>query len=332
MKPPFAPRTPEFCETDAITALRDRFSVSPRQKNTMFTCDAELVEMGGAVYGLSMDAFSPEEDALPDTDPEVLGRNLAVAVIADVLAAGCIPEFYLHAVVAPTENTGFCENLARGVRAVLEAGNCFLLGGDFGLATTWRYTGFAMGKAADTGPLTRILPPEPQSLWVTGRIGDANRHALAGTMPQFEPRFIEAAAMRPVATACMDTSGGLADSLLMLARCNPGHVFSVNGHSVPYDTESVAAVRAIGISETALAFGGAGEYELLFTGPEAAKCPFATRIGSAFPADKNPSGVFSPGVFWNGHQLPDRLPDPRAAINRKAYIRQILEVVAACTT
>ncbi|MDL2322097.1 hypothetical protein LJC47_07140, partial [Desulfosarcina sp. OttesenSCG-928-B08] len=72
--------------------------------------------------------------------------------------------------------------------------------------------------------------------------------------------------------------------------------------------------------------------ELLFTGPEAAKCPFATRIGSAFPADKNPSGVFSPGVFWNGHQLPDRLPDPRAATNRKAYIRQILEVVAACTT
>lgn len=315
-------------ETDAIVAMRNLFAVSPRQKNAVFTCDAELVTLGSTVYGLSMDEFSPEEDALPSYDPEALGKNLAVAVIADVLAAGCIPELYMHAIVAPKENTVFCENFALGVRTVLVEGNCFLLGGDFGSATAWRYTGFAMGRAAETGPLTRVLPQKAQSLWVTGTIGDGNRHALAGTMPSFEPRFAEAAAMRRIATACMDTSGGLADSLLTLARCNPGHVFDINGNSIPYEAESLAAVNTDGMPKAALALGGAGEYELLFAAPKGADCPFATRIGSVFPAT-GPERGETPGVFWNGLKLPERLPDPRAS-DRKEYIRRILEVAAAC--
>lgn len=316
-------------EIQAISAMRALFAVSPRQKNAVFTCDAELVELGASLYGLSMDEFSPEEDALPATPPEALGKNLAVAVIADVLAAGCVPEFYLHALVAPAHDAAFCEKLAQGVRSVLEEGGCFLLGGDFGQAQTWRYTGFCLGKAAPSGPLTRILPQKKQTLWVTGSIGDGNRHALAGTMPAFEPRFAEAAKIRNAASACIDTSGGLADSLRMLAHCNPEHVFAVDGNAVPYEAESAAMLKAGDMPQAALALGGAGEYELLFAAPPEAECPFATRIGTAFPASGARNGE-KPGVCWSGRMLPENPPDPRS-LGRDEYIRRILEAAAQCT-
>ena len=315
-------------ELDAIRRMCCHAPRSPRQKNTLFTCDAELVELETGLYGLSLDDFSPEEDRLPSTDPEALGENLAVAVIADVLAAGCIPEFYMHAVIAPVNDNAFCEHLARGVQSVLAGNNCFLLGGDYGRARSpgeWRYTGFAMGKAGKRGALTRVLPPEPQTLWMTGTAGDGNAHALQGTMPCFEPRFAEARIVRDKATACMDTSGGLVESLLTLALCNPGHRLDILADAVPFDPAALRAASGAGIPHAAFAFAGAGEYELLFTLPEGETVSCATRIGTAAPAEHT-----TPGAYWNGNKLPDRLPDARSFADLQAYIRHVLEVARTC--
>lgn len=314
-------------ETETITALRGLFAASARQQNALFTCDAELLKLDGGLYGLSLDEFSPEEDAWPSSDPEALGRNLAVAVLADLLAAGCRTEFYLQALVAPQNAEDFCRELCLGVRDVLEKARCFLLGGDLGQAANWRYTGFAMGRAGERGPLTRLLPQKELALWVTGGIGDGNSHALAATMPAFETRFDEASAIHRVAEACIDTSGGLADSLLMLSRCNPEHAFFVDDKAVPYDGPAAAGVKTLGMPERVLAFGGAGEYELLFAAPEGAAAGFATRIGTVLPA-RDAGRDAGPGLFWNGRKLAE-LPDPRA-MDREEYLRRILEAAKLC--
>lgn len=314
-------------EIDAIR-MRQLFPASPKQKNALFACDAELVELESGIYGLSMDEFSPEEDLLPSNDPEALGGNLAVAVIADVLAAGCLPEFYMHAVAVPSDDSGFCEALARGVRNVLVEGNCFFIGGDYGRTEApnlWRYTGFTMGRAGKRGPLRRILPEGPQALWVTGTVGDGNIHAFGGTMPRFEPRFVEARVIRAMATTCIDTSGGLAESLLTLHMCNPHHRLDIDGASVPLDPAARDTAQALGFPEGALAFGGAGEYELLFAVPEHENVPGATRIGTA-SADSTRSGV-----YWNGVRL-SGLPDARSFPDRREYVAKLLEATKPCLT
>ncbi len=315
-------------EIDAIRALRGLFPVSPRQKNTPFSCDAELVELGPDLYGLSMDEFSAEEDFFPATDPEALGRNLAVAVLADILAAGCRPEFYLHAVVEPSGADGFSLSLAHGVSAVLGECGCFLLGGDMGKsAGAWRYTGLALGRLAEPrlGPLTRLLPEQPQALWITGTVGDGNLCALSGVMPAFEPRIAEARAFRNKANACMDTSGGLAESLLWLHRLNPRHRFELVPAAVPYAQSAAQAAQAAGLPVEGFAFGGAGEYELLFTMDEGEDVDCATRIGTVRPAPEEASGV-----FWGKRRLPPELPDARSFPSMQEYTATLLQVVRTC--
>ena len=317
-------------EMDIIRLMCKEFPRSPRQKNALFACDAELLELPGGIYGLSMDEFSPEEDLLPCSDPEALGANLATAVLSDVLAAGCVPEFYMHAVSGPPAAPEFCLALTRGVQSVLAQGRCFLLGGDYGQSVGpggWRYTGFAMGIAGERGPLTRVIPdtsPDtPQALWITGTVGDGNAHALRGSMPRFEPRFAEAREIRGRATACTDTSGGLGESLLTLAMCNPRHRLEVDGASVPFAPEARAAAAAGNFPESAFALGGAGEYELLFTAPEGAPVNCATRIGTVT------AEVGEPGVLWNGSRLSE-LPDARACQDREEYLQRLLEAARQC--
>lgn len=317
-------------EIDAIRAIRDLFPASPRQRNALFACDAELVELGSQVYGLSMDEFSAEEDFFPGSEPEILGRNLAVAVIADVLAAGCLPEFYMHSIAEPPGTDGFSLALCRGVASVLAECGCFLLGGDLGRsahAGGWRYTGLALGRPIDarTGALTRILPPRAQALWITGSVGDGNVCALSGVMPVFEPRLAEARAICGQARACMDTSGGLAESLLTLRRLNPGHRFIVNPAAIPYAASAVSAAKTLGLPVEGFAFAGAGEYEVLFATDESAVLDCATRIGTAVPAPEDAAGV-----FWGERPLPPELPDPRSFSDTRDYIRQLLQTVRSC--
>lgn len=317
-------------ETDLIYAIRKLFPTSPRQKNSLFTCDAELVELGSTLYGLSMDEFSAEEDFFPATDPEALGRNLAVAVIADILAAGCLPEFYLHALVEPAGSEGFSLALCRGAQHVLEAYGCFLLGGDMGRSSVsagWRYTGLALGRLADpqAGPLTRLLPPRPQTLWITGSVGDGNLCALSGRMPDFETRLSEATSLCGKARACMDTSGGLVESLLLLGRLNPTHRFVLTPAAIPYAEGLAEAALVHDLPVEGFAFCGAGEYELLFTADASEHFTCATSIGRAFPSPGDGTGV-----FWGDRPLPDALPDPRSFGDTQEYIRQLLQVVRTC--
>jgi len=256
-------------EYDTIRSIASQFARSRDQLNKPFECDAELVRMGGQVWGLTMDEFSPQEDRFTEDAPVVLGANLAVATLSDLLAAGAEPRFFLHALSLPRAvQAVFVDGLVEGIRRVLDQAGCPLCGGDLGTADTWRYCGFAMGPVVSAKPLTHCLPPEPQTLWVTGELGDANLAALRReSTPSFELRIKEAAIMRKYATGCIDTSGGLMDAVWILHEMSPGLQITLHADRLPFARGIREATAAAGMPAGAAFLGGAGEYELLFATP-----------------------------------------------------------------
>jgi thiamine-monophosphate kinase len=235
-----------------------------------FVCDAELVRIGGAWWGVTADEFTPEEDLFTADDPDRLGWNLVVATVSDLLAAGVRPAFFLNTLAVPRDvNEAFLDGLAAGMARALSACGCGHCGGDLGTAERWRFTGIAMGPAAGTGALTHRFSRGPLSLHVTGTLGDLNQAAVSGvTTPMLELRRAEAEAFWPHAVCGMDTSGGLLDALWVLHEQNPGWTLDVDMDAIPYAAPLRQYAAATGSPVEAGLVGGAGEYELLFAVPE----------------------------------------------------------------
>jgi len=257
-------------EYDIIRTIAAQFPRSKDQLSNPFECDAELIKIGNQVWGLTMDDFSPDEDLFTSDHPEALGANLAVATLSDLLAAGIEPRFFMHALSIPRNAPStFIEGVTEGIRMVLAKANCTLCGGDLGTADPWRYCGFAMGPACSARPLTHKLPSTPQTLWVTGTLGDANLAVLQnGSTPLFELRLKEAAAIQRCATGCIDTSGGLLDAIWILHELNPGIRFDIHAEQIPLAIGIREYAQRVGLPAEAALVGGAGEYELLFAAPK----------------------------------------------------------------
>lgn len=304
----------------------------PAQRNETFTCDAELLEIGGRTWAVTVDDFSPAEDLFTDDDPELLGANLATATLSDLLACGADPTFLLAALSLPPDvGADFVDGLRAGVASVLSETGCCLAGGDLGSGETWRFCGVGLGPIAGERALTRVIPPAPHSLWVTGWLGDANLAALLGTpTPRFEVRWREARVVRAVASACIDTSGGLLDALWCLASVSPGMGLEVDLERVPLAAGLAELHRVRGIPLSAALVAGAGEYELLFAVPsdvpESARHELralgATSIGTASPSAAPGLTVCRAGSTPRSVAEPP--PCARAAGEVAEHIRQVI--------
>jgi thiamine-monophosphate kinase len=322
-------------EYELIRNIAGAFPRSNCQRNELFECDAEIVQIGDNLWGLTMDDFSPAEDLFTSEDPVKLGANLAVATLSDLLAAGAEPKFFMHSVSLPRSvEREFVDGLMEGIRTVLGSLNCAMCGGDVGTADPWRFCGFAMGPISSDRPLTRRLPQEQQTLWVTGKLGDANLAALQETpTPQFELRIKEAELIRSYATGCIDTSGGLFDALWILHEQNPELRFDVRMNDIPMaeGIDHAAAVKGFPMESALL--GGAGEYELLFAIPEAPTSDLwdrfssiqATCIGTT---RQDPE----PGIHLHRRDgvpriMTDPPPCPRAAANIEEHVQEVMTMV-----
>lgn len=259
-----------FDEYALIRQFAGAFSRSPRQRNALFESDAELIMIGDELWGLTLDEFTPEEDLFSAEDPLTLGMNLATATLSDLLASGIVPELFMHSVALPaTISPEFVNELASGIREILDEAACSVCGGDVGSADAWRFCGFAMGRAPGNRSVMRIIPPTPQQLWVTGQLGDANLAALTDSAtPLFECRLSEAKLIRQWASACIDTSGGFLEAAWMLHILNPATAFTVNIDDLPICPGVAEFAAAAHIPAGAALVGGAGEYEFLIAFPE----------------------------------------------------------------
>jgi len=307
-------------ETNTINAIVELFTKSSKQLNNPHECDSELVSLTAGNYAFNIDEFS-EEDGFCETDLELLGKNLAVATISDLLASGAVPKYFLQAICEPTDREGFSIALSMGISQILKEVNCFLLGGDIGVSKNWHYTGVAIGECQKS--LTRRCPNSKQKLWVTGKIYDGNLSALDRKISaQFEGRLKEAEKIREVATACIDTSGGLVEAVNTLAQVNPHHSFYLQSHLVPFAPQCVEVANTLALPLAGFAFAGAGEYELLFlTDKQVEGLDFATEIGYVIPDTKRSQ------IFWDEKLLPPTLPTAREYRNREEYLGKLLEVI-----
>jgi thiamine-monophosphate kinase len=270
-------------EYETLARIVACFPRSPAQVNGPFDSDAEFVRVGTELWGMTMDEFSADEDRFGADDPERLGANLAAATLADLLAAGVEPQFFMQALCLPRDaDRRFTEKLCTGIAHQLARANCALCGGDLGTGDPWRYTGFAMGPLRAPRPLTRRIGRRPHALWVTGALGDLNVAALRGdATPVIELRLAEAQTARAVATAGIDTSGGLADALWGLQRASPGLRIEADLAALPYAPGVARACAAAGIPVESALFGGAGEYELLYAVPQEVEARHAAALGAA---------------------------------------------------
>ena len=316
-------------EAEAIRLMSAAFT---RSGNGLFTADAELVEIDGRKWAMTIDEFTPEEDRFTAESPERLGANLAVATVSDLLAVGAEPKFYLHAVSVPQEPAAaFLSGISTGISGLLAQLACGFCGGDLGMAATWRYCGFAMGPVTAPQPVTRCIPPLSQTLWISGELGDANLAIMLDQpTPVFELRLAAARLLREHATAGIDTSGGLLDAVWQLHEQSPGVRLEIDLAAVPFAPGVAEAAAAAHTGPEAFLLGGAGEYELLFATrveagrgvEEQLRAAGAKSIGRIVP---DPAG----GVqLYRGRQfcaaLTEAPPCPRAAANVEQHIAEVI--------
>lgn len=319
-------------EYELIEMIAAKFKRSPNQKNALFTSDAEIITLDGNSWAFTMDDFSPEEDLFRFNDFTLLGKNLAVATLSDLFAVGATPQFYMHTCAFPkSENTGLIEHMMLGISSVLKEVGCFLCGGDIGHAEPWRYVGMAFGKLSSSRLINRVLPIEPQTLWITGELGDANWAAFSKqNTPVFECRLQESQLLKEIASACMDTSGGLFDAVWTMHELQPEVDILIDLNRIPYSQTMITAVKSLSLPiETAL-MGGAGEYELLFAVPENQTSSFMrkigshkiTQIGTIMPAHQGSVRCIKDGVVISITQAP---LCPRSFPRLEDYIAALIQ-------
>ncbi|MBO7520734.1 MAG: hypothetical protein J6T16_00655 [Opitutales bacterium] len=263
--------------------------------------EADAERFGGML--LSVDSFSKKEDFFENTPAKRIGKNMAAAACADLLACGASPQFLLQAWgIDEAEDAKFYGEIAEGVEEVLAHYKAKCIGGDIGSSSPWTWTA-TVGARSDFEPVGRIARSrEPFKLYATGAFGGANlAYFLGEPMPEFEPR-------RPVpqnALFATDTSGGFFDAIENFRRVNPG--ISIKFGDIPMP--SLPADFAL--PKELLLIGGVGEYEIVYALPRGCK---SSDICIA-------SGDFSGGEieFKNGGIMRESPPDYRGIAPQERF-------------
>lgn len=262
-------------EKQMIEVINKHMPRSTTQLNKLFEADSEIIDFQGKRLLHTMDEFS-EEDLLRDEDPYVLGWNMAVGSISDILATGGIAKYYAHSLVIQNSwSQDYVGKLSQGIAQVLKEVGAAFIGGDFGTCKTWRYTGSVIGEL-EGPPLLRSGAKVGDRIFVSGPIGRGNVEAALVLYAQnpfikqltgrwkntFRLRSKEAELIKRHSCCCMDTSDGVFNALNAISEMSRTG-FVVN--DLPYVKSGLFLAKSLNIPKEVLFLGECGEYELLFT-------------------------------------------------------------------
>ncbi|MEP7043666.1 MAG: thiamine-phosphate kinase [Dokdonella sp.] len=214
-------------------------------------------------------------------------KSLAVS-LSDLAAMGATPAWALLALTLPDSDRSFVEQFADGFGELAAQHRVALVGGDTTrgpLSVTVVVHGFVQPGRA----LRRDGARSGDQVFVTGSLGDAagglrcldrrdphaaslfnapadTREVLLARLQRPIPRIAAGAALRDVATACIDVSDGLLADL--------GHIASRSGVGIEVDARDLPASSALltlfdASERLALQAAGGDDYELAFTAPAA---------------------------------------------------------------
>ncbi len=274
-------------EKEIICLFLKKLPKNEHHCNKFFESDAEIIIYNGKKLLFTTDEFS-QEDLFRDHDPYVLGWNVVVCTISDILASGGQPKFYAQTVqIAKHWNKNYIEEFARGISEAMIKSHVTFIGGDLGSGTNWHYTGICIGEAKNA--ITRKGASPGDTIFITGEVGAGNLEAAlslysenksitelsTGLSGTFKLRLNESALIKDFASSCIDTSDGVLSGINTLADINKVGYRMTN---IPYIHEGKLVCTLISKPTTLLFMGECGEYELLFTVPEEKKNIFLNLV------------------------------------------------------
>lgn len=262
-------------EREVIEMISSIMPKSEVRLNKPFESDSEVLNHHGKRLLVNVDEFSGE-DLFRTGDPYSLGWNIAVGAVSDILASGGRPLYYAHSLVIDNSwDEAYIKQFSEGVAGVLKGSGTAFIGGDFGRAREWRCAVTVIGDAEGEAVL-RSGASAGDLIYMTGEVGTGNFEAflsmyrdravighVSGTIRnRFELRIREAELIRKYATACIDTSDGVFNSLNAVADAS-GTGYAVQ--DLQYMKLGKMAAKLMSMPKALLFLGECGEYELLFT-------------------------------------------------------------------
>lgn len=262
-------------EIEIINQINRIIPRNKSQLNNCFESDSEIINFDDLQLLVNVDDFS-REDMLRENDPYVLGWNLAVGGISDILASGGIPTFYSHAMTVGKDwDKRYIDEFCGGIADVLKQSDVSFIGGDLSKSADWRYTAVVIGKSAGR-PVLRKGASAGDSIYISGEIGLGNFDAglslesenkdicqLYGSCKnRFSIRLLESEVIRHYASSCIDTSDGVFNALNVIAEIN---AVGYELKDIPYIKESIQLAVTLSLPKILFFICESGEYELLFT-------------------------------------------------------------------
>jgi thiamine-monophosphate kinase len=219
------------------------------------------------------------------TAPADIGWKALAVNLSDLAAMGAAPAWALLALTLPQADRGFVEGFADGFAQLAAPSRLALVGGDTTqgpLSVSVTVHGFVPRDRA----LRRDGARVGDVVFVTGTLGDAaaalrcidrgdaradallsapagTREALLKRLHRPQPRLAAGAALRGVASACIDVSDGLLADL--------AHICTASGVGAEIDADALplssALLTLFDAQARDFALGGGDDYELCFTVP-----------------------------------------------------------------
>jgi thiamine-monophosphate kinase len=167
------------------------------------------------------------------------------------------------------------DGLAQGIAGVLKETGTYFIGGDLGVAPSFRYTGSVIGRLEGT-PLLRSGAKVGDGIFLTGQIGLGNVEAALKLYGEnqlikqltrswkniFQLRYKEAEIIKKYSHCCIDTSDGVYNALQAVSEMSQtGFIVE----DLPYLKSGLLLAKVLGVAKEILFLGECGEYELLFT-------------------------------------------------------------------
>lgn len=266
-------------EMEELSAWLGNQPRDPCQLHPPGECDAEVVPLAGGGYlATSVDTVAEEISTGLYSDPETIGWIAAMNGLSDVAAVGAEPLGVLMSVMwGPDWDAADRAALGQGFGAALRLSGTCLLGGDTGNAPATVVTATALGRC-DGPPMARSGAQPGDVLCVTGTFGSGGALAarwVLGEDPAVYPerlfrpvaRVREGALLRPLASACTDTSDGLLQAVEILTGVS-GVGAALEWNPDTLDQGAAAYYRAREFPLWLLWVAEISEYELLVALPE----------------------------------------------------------------